>query len=210
MATMWTSVGPDTAVGRPTRQQSIQFGGCPPPASPPPALMYSSPGMSLLGCTAFAALAGYVAFFHASRYLALVLATAAATSVVCAVEMAIAEGALVALAKLLIIAAGVLSVPFFVHVLVHLLGDAEVTHRSTHRAAQSARLLPFGAPTHQCVRGSGGAVPLGDHRRSRPLQAGQRHAGHATGDRILVAVADKLRHTPVGAPLPHGSAVRSS
>ncbi len=47
-------------------------------------LVYAGPGMSLSGCTAFAALAGYVAFFHTSRYLALVLSTAAAISAVCA------------------------------------------------------------------------------------------------------------------------------
>lgn len=79
---------------------------------------------SLLACTTFAALADYVAFFHTSRIMAFVLATAAATSIFCAVELATARGSVpLALANLIIIAVGVLAVPFSVHVLVHLLGD---------------------------------------------------------------------------------------
>jgi hypothetical protein len=117
MATMWSTRWP-------SRRQSVVFvvvsnagiaATC--------LLVYTTPGMSLLGCTAFAALAGYVAFFHTSRYLALVLTTATATSVACAVQLATSESVLVALAALLIIAVGVLAVPFSVHVLVHLLGD---------------------------------------------------------------------------------------
>ena len=116
MTVMWLS-------GWPSRRQSVLFTLTANACIAAACLVYSSPGMSLLACTAFAALAGYVAFFHTSRYLALVLTTAAATSIVCAVGMAMEGSALVAIAALLIIAVGVLAVPFSVHVLVHLLGD---------------------------------------------------------------------------------------
>jgi len=117
---MWTPFGPTGPVGQaigafvticcaatatmwltrwPSRRQSVVFvvvsnagiaATC--------LLVYTTPGMSLLGCTAFAALAGYVAFFHTSRYLALVLMTATATSIACAVQLATSESVLVALA----------------------------------------------------------------------------------------------------------------
>ena len=146
--TMWTPVGPTDLVARaisalviiccavmammwlmrwPSRRQSVVFVLVVQRLHRRdlPAGVLDAAGMSLLGCTAFAALAGYVAFFHTSRYLMLVLTTATATSIACArVELAMSEGgALVAIAELLIIAVGVLAVPFSVHVLVHLLGD---------------------------------------------------------------------------------------
>ena len=165
-------------------------------------LVYVSyPGMSLLGCTSFAALAGYVAFFHTSRYLALVLSTAAAVSVVCGVQMTETMGsALVAVAKLLIIGVGVLAVPFSVHVLIHLLGDEALkSHtdpltglRNRRGFYRSAREL-LGAEVHSAEPYLT-AIML-DFDRFKQVNDTR---GHTTGDRILVAVADKLRRSTRG------------
>ena len=202
--TMWTPIGPGAPVGSvisvvvtlccgamsmmwlrgwPSRRQSVWFILVANACIAASCLVYQSPGMSLLNCTAFAALAGYVAFFHTSRYLAFVLATAAATSVFCAVELAIERGALVALAKLVIIAVGVLAVPFSVHVLVHLLGDEALkSHTDPLTGLRNRR---------------------GFHRSARELiytydAEVNDTRGHACGDRILVAVADRLRRTTRG------------
>ena len=156
--------------------------------------------MSLLGCTAFSALAGYVAFFHTSRYLALVLTTATATSIACAVELAVTESFLVALAALLIIAVGVLAVPFSVHVLVHLLGDEALkSHTDPLTGLRNRR--GFHRSARELIRASDKATPpylslimvdLDGFKQVNDTR------GHATGDRILVAVADRLRHATRG------------
>ncbi len=191
MATMWLARWP-------SRRQSVVFvvvsnagiaATC--------LLVYTTPGMSLLGCTAFAALAGYVAFFHTSRYLALVLTTATATSIACAVELAVTESSLVALAALLIIAVGVLAVPFSVHVLVHLLGDdALKSHtdpltglRNRRGFYRSVRELTNGSTHVTEPYLSVIMVDLDGFKQVNDTR------GHTTGDRFLVAVADRLRHT---------------
>ncbi len=155
--------------------------------------------MALLGCTAFAALAGYVAFFHTSRYLALVLATAAATSVICPVEASLSGSALVALAKLLIIAVGVLAVPFSVHVLVHLLGlDALMSHTDPLTGLRNRR--GFYRSTRDLIVSARSAEPyltviMVDLDRFKQVNDTR---GHTTGDRILVAVADRIRQASGG------------
>lgn len=221
MLTMWTPLGPQRPVGWvisvavivccaamaamwlagwPSRRQSVFFVLLANACIAMACLVYDSPGMALLGCTVFAALAGYVAFFHTSRYLAIVLATAAATSVFCAVELARDGGVAIALAKLLIIAVGVLAVPFSVHVLVHLLGDEALkshtdpltglrNRRGFHRSALDLirRADREAAPFLSLI--------MLDLDRFKQVNDTR---GHATGDRILIAVADRLRQTTRG------------
>lgn len=105
----------------PSRRQSVVFVLLSNACISASCIVNATQGISLLGCTAFSALAGYVAFFHTSRYLALVLMTAGVTSVYCVIAMG--GGPLAMVAKMLILAVGLLAVPFSVHVLVHLLGD---------------------------------------------------------------------------------------
>jgi diguanylate cyclase (GGDEF)-like protein len=152
-------------------------------------------GISLLGCTAFAALAGYVAFFHTSHYLALVLSTAGATSVYCVVAMG--GGPVLMIAKFLILAVGLLAVPFSVHVLVHLLGDdALKSHTDPLTGLRNRR--GFYRSARDLI--SGGVEPylsviMLDLDRFKAVND---TLGHATGDRILVAVGDKLRRATRG------------
>ncbi|RDH74011.1 GGDEF domain-containing protein [Mycolicibacterium moriokaense] len=221
LLTAWTPVGPTSTFGRaisalviiccavmaamwfsrwPSRQQSVAFVLTSNACLAVACLVYSTPGMSLLGCTAFAALAGYVAFFHTSRFLALVLTTAAATSIWCALELAENESPLVAVAKLLIIAVGVLAVPFSVHVLVHLLGDdALKSHTDPLTGLRNRR--GFYRSLRELTDGSGWvaepylSVIMIDLDRFKQVNDTR---GHTTGDRILIAVADRLRRATHG------------
>jgi diguanylate cyclase (GGDEF)-like protein len=219
--TLWTPAGPQSLVTRaicvlvivccavmsamwlmrwPSRRQSVLFVLMANACIAATCLAYSSSEMSLISCTAFAALAGYVAFFHTSRYLAIVLATAAATSIVCAVELAFEGSVLVAIATLLIIAVGVLAVPFSVHVLIHLLGDEALkSHtdpltglRNRRGFYRSARELIYASDESVAPYLSLIMLDLDRFKEVNDTR------GHATGDRILVAVADKLRRSTRG------------
>jgi diguanylate cyclase (GGDEF)-like protein len=188
MATMWLRRWP-------SRRQSVLFVLTSTACLSASCIVNATQGISLLGCTAFAALAGYVAFFHTSRYLAVVLATAGVTSVYCVVAMG--GGPLVMFAKFLILAVGLLAVPFSVHVLVHLLGDdALKSHTDPLTGLRNRR--GFYRSARDLV--NGGVEPylsvvMLDLDRFKAVND---TLGHATGDRILVAVADKLRRTTRG------------
>jgi diguanylate cyclase (GGDEF)-like protein len=219
--TMWTPIGPKTPghvivsvaitvcciamavlwlIGWPSRRQSVFFVLLANVCVAASCLNYQSASMALLGCTAFAALAGYVAFFHTSRYLALVLATAAATTAVCAARLAADDGVLVALAKLLIIAVGVLAVPFSVHVLIHLLGDEALKSHTDPLTGLRNRRGFYRSARELIVASDDGAAPylslimldLDGFKQVNDTR------GHATGDRVLIAVADTLRHATSG------------
>ena len=183
----------------PSRRQSVSFVLASNACIVATCLVTPGQGVALLGCTTFAALAGYVAFFHTSRFLALVLATAAATSVTCAVSAALSGSVLVAVAKLLIIAVGVLAVPFSVHVLVHLLGlDALKSHTDPLTGLRNRR--GFYRSTRDLIDGARSAEPyltviMVDLDRFKQVNDTQ---GHTTGDQILVAVADRLRQATRG------------
>jgi diguanylate cyclase (GGDEF)-like protein len=218
LLTMWTPIGPDNTLGRaisalviiccaamatmwstrwPSRRQSVIFLVVSNACIAATCLVYSTPSIALLGCTAFAALAGYTAFFHTSPYLALVFTTATATSLFCAVQLALEESVLIALAMLLIIAVGVLAVPFSVHVLVRLLGDdALKSHTDPLTGLRNRR--GFYRSEWELTNGSAhGTAPYLsvimmdlDH-----FKLVNDTRGHTTGDRVLIAVADRLRHT---------------
>jgi diguanylate cyclase (GGDEF)-like protein len=182
----------------PSRRQSVLFVLLSNVCISASALVNASQGISLLGCTAFAALAGYVAFFHTSRHLALVLSTAGATSLYCVIAMG--GGPLVIVAKMLIIAVGLLAVPFSVHVLVHLLGDdALKSHTDPLTGLRNRRGFYRSARELIQSRGSTSApylsVVMLDLDGFKQVNDTR---GHTTGDRILVAVADKLRRTTRG------------
>jgi diguanylate cyclase (GGDEF)-like protein len=213
---VFTPFGPDSAAGRvvsllificcsvmaamwlrrwPSRRRSVLFVLLSNACLSASCIVNATQGISLLGCTAFAALAGYVAFFHTSHYLALVLSTAGATSVYCVVAMG--GGPVVMIAKFLILAVGLLAVPFSVHVLVHLLGDdALKSHTDPLTGLRNRR--GFYRSARDLVNGGGEpylSVIMLDLDRFKAVND---TLGHATGDRILVAVGDKLRRTTRG------------
>jgi diguanylate cyclase (GGDEF)-like protein len=153
----------------------------------------SDPRSGLLGCAAFGGLAGYVAFFHSARHLVFTVITALGTAVVCAARIAVAGDASMAAANLLVLSAGILAVPFCGQILVHWLSiDALKSstdpltglrnRRGFYRSA--SRLL---AANERALCLSVVMVDLDHFKRINDTY------GHATGDRILVAVADNLR-----------------
>ena len=219
--TMWTPIGPHShgqwvisvivavgcitmavmwLLGWPSRRQSVLFVLLANACLVLSCVNYNSPAMSLLACTAFAALAGYVAFFHTSRYLALILATATATTIVCAVRLATVDGTLLALAGMLIIAVGVLAVPFSVHVLIHLLGDEALKSHTDPLTGLRNRRGFYRSARELIYASNDAAAPflsliMLDLDRFKEVNDTR---GHTTGDRILVAVGDKLRHATSG------------
>jgi diguanylate cyclase (GGDEF)-like protein len=156
------------------------------------------PLSGLLGCAAFGGLAGYVAFFHSARLLVSTLGTALGAAVVCAARIAAAGDASMAAAKLLVLSAGILAVPFCGQVLVHWLSvdalksstDPLTGLRNRRGFYRSASRLLTADTRDLCL--SVLMVDLDNFKRINDTY------GHATGDRILVAVADNLRRISDG------------
>jgi diguanylate cyclase (GGDEF)-like protein len=153
----------------------------------------SDPRSGMLGCAAFGGLAGYVAFFHSARSLVFTLGTALSTALVCAARIAVTGDASMAAAKLLVLGAGILSVPFCGQILVHWLSvdalksstDPLTGLRNRRGFYRSASKLLAAEKRALCL--SVLMVDLDSFKRINDTY------GHATGDRILVAVADSLR-----------------
>ena len=106
----------------PTRGQSAAFAVGANVCIAASCLAQTHPAAGLQGITAFAALAGYVAFFHTSRYLASTLLIATCTAIVLAIQNSENGDIAVIVSKLLILFVCVLAVPFSAQVLVHILG----------------------------------------------------------------------------------------
>ena len=153
----------------------------------------SDPRTGMLGCAAFGGLAGYVAFFHSARHLVVTLGTALGTAAVCAARIAVAGDASMAVAKLLVLSAGILAVPVCGQMLVHWLSvdalksstDPLTGLRNRRGFYRSASKLVAAEKCALCL--SVLMVDLDNFKRINDTY------GHASGDRMLVAVADSLR-----------------
>jgi diguanylate cyclase (GGDEF)-like protein len=190
MAALW-------AARWPTREQSMIFASTAAVCIAVGCLVQSSPTAGLSGCAAYAALGGYVAFFHTSRILLFTLATAAATATACAVRIAAEFDTFGAISKLLVVTVGVLAVPTAGHVLVHFLGvDALKSHTdpltqlpNRRGFRRSMRILTADAMNGRSAVLAVVMVDLDAFKRVNDTE------GHAAGDRALVHVADILRRT---------------
>jgi diguanylate cyclase (GGDEF)-like protein len=137
-----------------------------------------------------------VAFFHSTRLLAFILAVASVTAVVCSFRIGAYVDFALASSKLIVLVVSILAVPFSAQVLVHILGvDALKSdtdpltglpnRRGFHRSLRGLITSPLGiTPSRLAIV----MVDLDDFKRINDT------AGHAAGDRTLIAVADIMRH----------------
>jgi diguanylate cyclase (GGDEF)-like protein len=188
MAAMWLTRWPD-------HRQSVWFAMVSNICIAAACLVEVDPETGLLGCATFAALAGYVAFFHAAPYLVATLVVAAGTGATCAVEIAALGDPAMAAAKSIVIAIGVLAVPFSGQILVHLL-SVDALKSSTDPLTGLRNRRGFSQATADLIAGAA-ADPLPYFTVVAldldGFKAANDTFGHATGDRILIAVAHRLR-----------------
>jgi len=184
----------------PTRNESFAFAILSNLSIAASALSWPDPLTGLLGCIPFAALAGYVAFFHSSHHLVMVLVTAAGVAITCTVQIAADGDAYLALAAFLMIGVGVLAVPFSAQVLVHLLGDdALQSHTDALTGLRNRR--GFYRSVRELIKASPArglpylTVAMIDLDRFKQVNDTR---GHATGDRLLVTVGASLRQSTRG------------
>lgn len=193
MAVLWVAAWP-------SHRQSLAFVAVANACVATVCLIQPTPSAGLHAATTFAAVAGYVAFFHSSRALLLSLLVAVSTAAICAVHVAAAGDFYGALSKLLILFVGVLAVPFSAQVLTHFLGvdalrsDTDPltelpNRRGFHRAM---RRLAVESINGRSTTLSAVMIDLDAFKRVNDT------AGHAAGDRTLIEVADILRHTRRG------------
>jgi diguanylate cyclase (GGDEF)-like protein len=181
----------------PTRGQSAAFAIGANVCIAASCLAQTHPAAGLQGATAFAALAGYVAFFHTSRYLASTLLVATCTAIVLAIQNSENGNIAVIVSKLLILFVCVLAVPFSAQVLVHILGtdalksDTDPLTELPNRRAFNRSVRTLAAESV----GNGSAVlavlmiDLDAFKRVNDT------AGHAAGDQTLIEIAGILRRT---------------
>ena len=193
MATWWFTRWP-------TRRASLAFSVLSDLSIAAVTIVWQDPLTGLVGCIAFAALAGYVAFFHSSHYLMMVLLTAAAVAVDCALEITMGGDVYLATVAFLMVGVGVLAVPFSAQVLVDLLGgdalqsntDALTGLRNRRGFYRSARELIRAAPARGFTYLTVAMIDLDRFKQVNDTR------GHAAGDRLLVAVAASLRQSTRG------------
>jgi diguanylate cyclase (GGDEF)-like protein len=157
-------------------------------------LVAGDPLAGLLACTTFAPVAGYVALFHSSRLLLLTLANATFTTIASAVRVAVAGDTALAVGHLLATTIVVLAVPFAGQVLLRLLTvDAMMSHTDPLTGLQNRRGFYQSILAMVPATANGSAlltifmVDLDGFKKINDQQ------GHATGDQILIAIANNLR-----------------
>lgn len=158
-------------------------------------LVLPDPLTGLIGCIAFAALAGYVGFFHSGRHLAAVLALAAVVAVDSAVEIALAGDVFLAVGATLAVAVGVLAVPFSAQVLVHLLGNDALQSHSDPLTGLRNRRGFYRSVREMITTAADDGLPyltvlMVDLDRFKAINDTR---GHAVGDQLLVDVGACLR-----------------
>jgi diguanylate cyclase (GGDEF)-like protein len=184
----------------PTRRQSVMFAITANACIAASCLAPSNPDGSVLGATAFAALAGYVAFFHTSRYLALTLLVATVTATVLAIQISEYTSTALTVSKLLVLFVSVLAVPFSAQVLARILGTDALrsdTDPLTDLLNRRAFFRSVRALAAKSV-GNGSAVLAVVMVDLDAFKRVNDTAGHAAGDQTLIAVAGILRGTRRG------------
>ncbi|CDO90656.1 hypothetical protein AWC29_06830 [Mycobacterium triplex] len=158
----------------------------------------SNPYVGLLGCTTFAILGGYIAYFHAFSYVLTNLAVAATCMVVLSYRIIADTGDVALTAASLIVVVGLnIGVPLGMQSLVHTLRtDLQSSGRDPLTGLHNRRSFNNSAyeliRAHRNTAGSYLVVAVIDLDEFKQLN--DTH-GHAAGDRALVAVAAALQQS---------------
>jgi diguanylate cyclase (GGDEF)-like protein len=177
----------------PTRFQSQVFSIVGTAAIAVVGLIEPNPATGLMVCAAFGGLAGYVAFFHSARLMVFTLGTALAVALICAERISAAGDAPMAAAKLLFLTSGVLAVPLCSQVLVHWLSVVAMKSSTDPLTGlRNRRSFYLSTPKLVATRKGGRRLSVLMIDLDNFKRVNDTH-GHATGDRILIEVADTLR-----------------
>lgn len=180
----------------PTRRQSMLFSMVAIGVIAVTCLSQSDPYAALMGCTTFAIIGGFVAYFHTVALMTVNLGAAMACAVIGACRLLHGTGdvALAASAFLIVIALNV-GVPFGIHSLAHSLRSdlrnsgfdpltGLLNRGAFYRAAHELQMQDS-APSNRYL-----VVTLVDLDEFKQLNDTQ---GHAAGDQALISVAAALR-----------------
>lgn len=163
-------------------------------------LIQTQPIAGLLGCSAFAALAGYTAFFHSARLLSFTAVVAAATTVSLALRVALAGDPILAVCAAMSVGATFIMVPFAALILMRLL-DVDEPNSDINHLTGLVNRRSFYRRTAELfsVRGRLDdrylTIVLIDLDNFMLLHDTK---GPAAGERACVAVAQTLRETTRG------------
>ena len=156
-------------------------------------LVQSDPLAGALGGVVFALLAGFVAFFHSSRYVLAVVASAAATSVVLAARVADLVDPALAFCVFVGVTANAAVLPVAVHILVPLL-SVDSMESSVDPLTKVLNRRGFVTTTQRWVTEAIEPVTVSviliDIDGFKQINDTR---GHAEGDRLLVAIGATLR-----------------
>lgn len=180
----------------PTRRQSIVYNFVCSMCTAATCLSLSSPYAGLMGCTIFAVIGGFVAYFHVASHLIANLAVATVCTVITAAQLARDTGdtALTVAAVLTVVALNV-GVPFGIYSLVHSLrtdlrnSDRDpLTGLLNRRSFYNAVHELIVAQQHLAgIRLNITMIDLDDFKGLNDTR------GHAAGDQALVGVGAVLR-----------------
>ncbi|WP_197383565.1 GGDEF domain-containing protein [Mycolicibacterium mengxianglii] len=182
----------------PTRRQSVLFtvGAC--AAIAATCLSQSDPYATLMGCTTFAIIGGFVAYFHTAGLVAAIFGTSVVCATVGMVRLIASTGDLaLATSAFVIVLALNLGVPFGIYTLAHALrsdlrssGHDPLTGLLNRGAFyQSAHELVMQHPGGRDVHLVVALIDLDDFKSLNDTQ------GHAVGDEALVGVGAALRES---------------
>jgi diguanylate cyclase (GGDEF)-like protein len=178
----------------PTRRQSLLYSLMGSVCIAAACLVQGDPRVGLLGCSAFAVLGGYIAFFHTARDMTINFAIAMTTVAVLAARLIGYYDAVLAGCAFLLLLMPIVAFPFAVQWLVHALGNdvrhssrdaltGLLTRRAFHQSAYALLLRRREGPSYLGVA----MIDVDNFKRLNDTY------GHPTGDKALVAIGGALR-----------------